>query len=157
LTAYWDELLISLKTKVDDLPRQLNPLLCDANWLDFLAPLCGFTDEYWDSTWKASSKRLLLANSYTLIWRDKGSKEVLSFILNALEISHDIWTGSSFILGTSRVGINSLGVAAWDYKILLPSQYNLDGYEFKLANKVNRLFGPLWCRSEVTYKHLIIN
>ncbi|MBD2452240.1 hypothetical protein H6G76_35105 [Nostoc sp. FACHB-152] len=156
LTEYWDELLTQNKAKIDDLPRNLDPTTCDENWLDFLAPLCGFTGEYWDKSWKTSSKRLLLANSYTLIWKNKGSREVLSFVLNALGIEHEIWTGSSFILGVSQVSIDKLGSGAWQYKVLLPSRYAQEGYEFKLARKINRLFGPLWCKSEVRYRRDII-
>jgi phage tail P2-like protein len=152
LTVYWDEMLASLKSKIDDLPRQLSPLTCDENWLDYLAPLCGFTGEYWDRNWKASSKRLLLNNSYSFIWRNKGTRNVLSFVLNALEIDHIIWEGSKWVLGVSQVSIDILGTSAWEYKILLPNYYQYKGYEWKLAEKINRLYGPLWCGSEVRYR-----
>ncbi|ANV88504.1 phage tail protein [Picosynechococcus sp. PCC 7117] len=156
ITSFWDQLLVDYKAKVDDLPRQLDPTNCDASWLDFLAPLCGFYGEYWDTNWPEDSKRLLLANSYTLIWKDKGSREALSFILSALHIDHKIWEGNGFILGTSQLGIDTLGTAAWQYKILLPKKYKPNSYEFQLANKINRLHGPLWCESEVIYEHLIL-
>lgn len=152
LTIYWDELLASLKYKIDDLPRQLSPLTCDDKWLDFLAPLCGFTGDYWDRDWKSSSKRLLLTNSYKFIWSNKGTRTVLSFVLNALDIDHTIWEGSKFVLGVSQLDIDSLGTAAWEYKILLPNYYQYKGYEWKLAEKINKLFGPLWCGSEVIYR-----
>lgn len=157
LTIYWDELLTSLKFKIDDLPRQLSPLTCDDKWLDFLAPLCGFTGNYWDTNWKPSSKRILLSNAYLFIWKNKGTRVVLSFVLNALEIEHLIWEGSNFILGVSQLDKTSLGNAAWEYKILLPGKYKLNGYEFKLAEKINKLFGPLWCGSEVTYRSKFVN
>lgn len=156
LTDYWDELLVNLKEKIDDLPRQLNPMLCDEVWLDFLAPLCGFTSDYWDISWSVESKRILLANSYSFIWKNKGTKLVLSFILNTLGIDHEIWQGSDFILGSSQVSIDRLGDAAWEYKILLPAYYSSDGYEFQLARRINNLFGCIWCKSEVRYKSEII-
>lgn len=154
LVIYWEELLISNKDKIDDLPRQLDPTTCDANWLDFLAPLCGFTGQYWDISWPVASKRLLLSNSYTFIWTSKGSREVLSFVLNALNIQHKIVTGDNWILGTSRLGIDTLGNAAWEYQILLPTFYKLEGPEFKLTARINRLFGPLWCKSQILYDYL---
>ncbi|MBD2515181.1 hypothetical protein H6G93_09205 [Nostoc sp. FACHB-973] len=149
LTYYWDELLINSKLKVDDLPRQLNPEICDANWLDFLAPLCGFTGEYWDKDWSTNSKRILLKNSYSNIWPNKGTRQVLSLVLNALDIEHIIWSGSNFVLGVSQVSVDPLGSTGWTYKILLPLKYQPNGYEFKLARKINKLFGNLWCESEV--------
>lgn len=156
LTVFWDELLINLKDKIYDIPRQLDPETCDPIWLDFLAPLCGFTGEYWDTKWDTQAKRTLLLNSYSFIWKNKGTQEVLSFILNTLGIDHKIWTGQAFVLGVSKVSIDRLGDAVWEYKILLPSYYTSEGNEFKLARKINSLFGPLWCKSEVRYERDII-
>ena len=152
LTHYYDELLIQLNTKIDDIPRQLNPALCDPVWLDFLAPLCGFTPDYWDVKWTVAAKRTLLSNSWSYIWKNKGTKEVLSFILNALDIEHEIVQGSDFILGKSQLSLDSLGESAWEYVIYLPTSYEPNGYEFQLTRRINSLFGCYWCRSSVEYK-----
>jgi hypothetical protein len=157
LTQYWDALLIEVKEKIDDLPKQLDPQTCDEEWLDFLAPLCGFYGDYWDRQWTLPAKRTLINNSYTLIWKNKGSRDVLSFVLDTLGIEHKIWVGQSFVLGVSQVSIDRLGNAAWEYKILLPDKYASDGKEFKLARKINKLFGCLWCRSEVVYERDIVS
>jgi phage tail-like protein len=154
LVIYWEDVLVDAKNIVDDLPRQLNPLLCDANWLDFLASLCGFTGDYWDKEWAEESKRVLLANSYSFIWPNKGSRQALSFILNALFIEHKIYVEGAWVIGTSQLGIDQLGSSNWTYQILLPLKYNLEGVEFSLANKINRLYGPLWCKSEVIHDYL---
>lgn len=153
LTAYWDDLLIENKAKLDDLPRQLDPTLCDVNWLDYLAPLCGFTGEYWDASWPVSGKRQLLANSYTFIWPNKGSRLVLSFVLNALGVNHRITTGQNWIIGKSQLGVDTLGSSPWEYQIKLPTYYKLNGQEFKLATKINKLYGPLWCKSQILYDY----
>jgi hypothetical protein len=149
LTQYWDKLLLDTKTTVDDLPRQLDPLTCDEEWLDYLSILCGWYGEYWDVRWPAESKRTLLANSFTLIWPNKGSFEVLSFVLFTLGIKHFIQIGQSFLVGISEVG-DRIGSVAWDYDILLPSTYYRTDIE-KLTNKINKLFGPCWCRSSVIF------
>jgi hypothetical protein len=156
LTAYFDELLINTKAKIDDLPRQLNPLDCDEAWLDVLAPLCGFTGEYWDTTWKVRAKRLLIANSFLNIWPNKGSKAVLSLVLDCFSIQHLISRRGDFIIGFSKAG-DPLGSAAWEYIIYLPTIYKNPGNEqFKLTAKLNKLYGPLWCSSEIIFDDSVI-
>lgn len=150
LTSFWDQLLVDVKAKYDDLPRQLNPLTCDPEYLDFLAPILGWTSEVWDKDWPVNSKRQLLANSYTLIWPDKGSQRVLSFILTALEVDHDIEITGSFRLGISEVG-DELGLIPWDYTIYLPDYYKNQPQE-ALTQKINSLFGPVWCDSRILFE-----
>lgn len=147
LITFWDELLAATKDNIDDLPRQLNPLTCDENWLDFLAPLCSFTGIYWDKEWNPLYKRRLLANSYKYIWSNKGSKDTLSRILTYFNIKHLIVPAGSFIFGESTVG-SPLGLGAWEYTIYLPTAYQ-NRPQFKLTEKLNRLFGPLWCESHI--------
>ncbi|MBD2256642.1 phage tail protein [Pseudanabaena sp. FACHB-2040] len=149
LTDYPDSLLVGTKAKIDDLPRQLDPDNCDADWLDYLAPLCGWHGEYWDRAWPVTAKRTLLRNSYTLIWPSKGSQQVLSFVLTALGINHVIQQGQSFIIGVGQVG-DPLGLVAWDYDIILPTSY-YGRPEAKLTERINELFGPCWCSSEILY------
>jgi len=156
LTAYFDKLLIETKAKVDDLPRQLNPITCDENWLDFLAPLCGFTGEYWEKAWKVNAKRLLLSNSYQNIWSNKGSKTALSTVLTCFGINHVITNRGDFILGASQVGVQTLGTTAWEYVIYLPTIYR-DREEYKLTKKLDKLFGPLWCDREIIFDDKYFN
>lgn len=150
LTAFWDQLLVDVKAKYDDLPRQLNPLTCDIEYLDFLAPILGWTDEVWDKDWTVDSKRQLLANSYTLIWPEKGSQKVLSFILTALKIEHQIEITGSFRVGISDVG-DEIGLIPWDYTIYLPDYYRRQPQEV-LTRKINSLFGPVWCDSRILFE-----
>ncbi|BBD59512.1 hypothetical protein NIES2109_22990 [Nostoc sp. HK-01] len=151
LTIYFDELLVGTKQTVDDLSNQFNPLTCETRWLDYIAPLFGFSGAYWDRGWAEASKRALLSGAYTTIWKNRGTRASLSYVLTSLNIEHSIWEGSTFILGTSQLSIGTLGSGAWKYKILLPRRYSFGGYEFKLTQKIDRLFGNLWCESEVIY------
>lgn len=151
LLDYWDKVLSQCARALDGLPRQFDPEFCDVNWLDFLAPLCGWTAPYWDTNYPESAKRVLLKNSFSFIWAQKGSRDVLSFILNALGINHIIYIQGSFILGQSTLGTDQLGLDPWDFAVLLPREYIRGGYEFTLAEKMTKLFSPCWCRRTVAY------
>ena len=149
LTAYWDNLVVRLKVGVDDVPRQINPLTCDVRWLDFIAIVTGWVGLYWDVTWPVAAKRTLLANSLDFIWPEKGSSAVLSFVLTALSITHEIQQGESFIIGRNEVG-DELGEIAWDYTIVLPTAYQNTPVAREAA-RINGLFGPLWCSSRIVH------
>jgi len=144
-----DKELTLARLNLDDLNRQMNPLTCDARWLDYLSYLCGWTSDYWDRGWPENSKRLLLAGSYSVIWPKKGSKESLGYVLSSLTIPHVIRESGSFIIGESLVG-DPLGAIAWEYDIILPSVL-FNSKEFRTTVKINRLFGPLWCKSEIVF------
>jgi hypothetical protein len=150
LTDYPDQIFAGLLYMADVVsPRQVNPLLCDETWLDLLASLCGWHGEYWDRAWPVNSKRILLANSYTVIWPNYGSSSTLSFVLNALGIRHVIQQGQSFIIDRNEVG-DPLGAIAWEYDIVLPSNYfNADQY-FQTV-RINQLFGVIWCKSRIIF------
>lgn len=149
LTAAPDELLTGLKAKLDGLDRQFSPLDCDESWLDYLSALCGFHGPYWDRAWPISSKRRLLASSFNLIWPNYGTSKTLSFVLTALGVSHSIREGQSFVIGRNKVG-DPLGAIAWDYVIILPSS-SFNSASAKLAEKINRLYGPIWCTSQIIF------
>jgi|694.fasta_scaffold01920_16 phage tail P2-like protein len=149
LMAPFDRTLVEIRDKIDDYPRQLNPLTCDPIILDFLAPMFGFTDQYWSTTWNVNTKRSLLNNAFSLIWPKKGTSLVLSFVLNAFDIKHIIQEGQSFIVGRNVVG-DPLGTISWDYKIILPYEYYATPKEV-LTKKLDYLFGPCWCSKEVVY------
>jgi hypothetical protein len=149
LCSYWDEIYHSTQLKLKDLPRQFDPEFCDPEYLDFLAPICGFTPPYWDKNFSISSKRLLLKNAYTLIWKEKGTLNQLSFILTALNIDHKIITPGSFILGEGQLNISPLGSGGWQFLVILPVKYAENGKEFLLTKKIVSLYSPIWCKWEV--------
>lgn len=155
LTSFFDDLLISTKDKVDDIPRQLDPSLCDSNWLDFLAPLCGFYGQYWDKYWNDNHKRNLLINSYKKIWSNKGSKSCLSTVLTCFEIPHAILSKGDFVLGSSKLSLDELGKTPWEYTIYLNSFYTSTPTA-DLVRKLNKLFGPCWCKSNIQFDDLIV-
>lgn len=150
LAQFPDTELTSAKSKaLDNIRRQVDPLTCDVSWLDFLSSICGWHGDYWDRSWPEASKRQLLANSYSLIWPKYGTSEALSFVLNTLGVTHLIQQGQSFIIGREAIG-DALGAIAWEYDIVLPSAFfNSDAH--RLAERIDRLFGPIWCRSRIIF------
>jgi hypothetical protein len=152
LTKFWDQLLINTKAKIDDIPvRQLNPATCDVEWLDFLAPLCGWDSKYWDKTWTVDAKRTLLINSYSgeSIWENKGSAEVLSFVLATLGVRNIVQVQGDFILGTSVLG-DELGSLPWEYTVRVPADYQGTSKD-NLLQRIIKLFGPAWCIVNIIY------
>lgn len=155
LTEYWDELLVQSKAKADDLPRQLDPALCDPEWLDFLALLCGFVDEYWEAGFPVAVKRSLLINSYTLIWANKGSQAVLELMLDIFSIGYSIWLGDSFVVGETILP-GTIGSPEWQFYILLPLLYLRESQEFKRAEQLRQLYSPAFCDSLVAYDQFYV-
>lgn len=145
LGAYWDDLYYDCQSKLKDLPRQFDPELCDIEYLDFLAPLCGFSSRYWDEDYPTNAKRLLLKNAFTKVWNNKGTTEQLSFVLDALNIEHKIITPGSFIVGEGQLNISPLGSGGWQFRVILPIKYNMGGAEYLLCKNIVELFAPCWC------------
>lgn len=150
LTAYWDELLVQTKGKVDDLYRQLDPLTCDEEWLDFLGFISGFSEGYSLSNYPVEAKRLMISRAFDLIWPNKGSKAVLEFILDALEINHSLWAGENFLAGITELPA-TLGGNEWRYYIRLPLIYLPNSDEFLRVELVKDLYGPVYADGGVCY------
>ena|GEM_PF-2044415 len=142
LTAFWDEETIKALLDVEDFDRQVDPDLCDEQYLDFLAGLFGWSGIYWNSSWPTPTKRTLLSRSFDKIWINKGSRETLTFIITAFGIPNLIIEGTSFIIGQSEVG-DQLGDIAWEYVIYLPTRYFRSPTEI-LVRQLDKLFSPVW-------------
>jgi Phage tail protein (Tail_P2_I) len=152
LTDFWDALLVAKKAQLDDIKnRQMNPLECDPEWLDLLAVMAGFTGEYWDKSWPVEVKRQLVFHAFTLIWANKGSEAVLRFLLDTFGINYDIWMGDQFLAGIDGAG-SEVGAPQWRYVIRVGLEYLRNSDQFKLAEKLNRLYGPLFTDNRVAFK-----
>jgi len=149
IVQYWDEFLVFQKTKVDDLlTKNLDPLLCDAEYLDFLAYLSFYNKRFWDKTWKESAKRKLI-NGSNLVWNFFGTFTSLGYVISCFDIKHQLQNVGDFIVGISQVG-DPLGDITWSYRIYLPSIYQ--GTETEdLVHRLNYLFGVGYCESEVIF------
>lgn len=150
LTAHSDRILVDVQGKVLDMPRQLSAQFCDESFLDFLAVLGGFTGEYWDKNWTANQKRLILIKT-NWIWENKGSKIVISYLIDAFNIDHSVWEESAFYAGVTILP-GAIGEPDFRYMVTMPLKYLRNSNEFKLAEKINHLFGPIVCESRVCYE-----
>lgn len=83
LTRYWDEMLVEIKRRAENFYElYLNPATAPEEWLDgMVAPMCGFTEEYYDPTWDLPIKRALCLNAYSYIWENRGAGHVLDWML----------------------------------------------------------------------------
>lgn len=145
LTGFWDEFLCDTKDKVFEIPeRQLNPLTCDENWLDFLALLLGWDNTHWLKKWSIESKRLLLARSLDFIWERKGNIEVINYVIRSLKLKVIILEVGSFVIGTNLVG-DPIGSNPWIVKVLMPTSYQFDSILKEVEFILDR-FLPCWLK-----------
>lgn len=152
LSAPWDRFLFKLKTKIDAIAqRQLDPDTCDSEWLDFLGALSGFVGDYWDATWPVEIKRTLVKNGLSYLWPLRGTRQVLEYMLRLFfNDQFDVWTESEFRANVSVLDAE-LGEPEFKYFIRLPIDFAKTGSEFRLARRLNRLYGAAYCDSDVVY------
>lgn len=149
----WDKLLTDSKDKIDNFhTNYLNPETCYPEALDWLAQFCGFTGDYWSSSWDEAVKRQLLLRSYEFIWVNKGSKQLLEWLLEVFGLQARI-----YLLGQLLAGITplpaTLGGDPFRYWLLVRLRYLRTSPEWKLIEKLNRLFGPVYAESRVCYEY----
>lgn len=144
LTAYWDKEVAGTKQKVDDIgAKQINPMLSDSSWLDYLSILFGWSSKHWQKSWSEKSKRLLLVRSYE-IWTRKGNKDILVYVLNSLGLKNRVLEIGDFLIGINEVG-DPIGTNPWQVQIILPLKYQM-GAELTLVKYVVERFVPCWIK-----------
>lgn len=151
LTKPYDNLLMAWKGLIDNFERDfLDPGTCRSDALDWLAQLCGFTGEYWDPTWAEPVKRELIRRSHSFIWQHKGSQMLLEWLLELFSIEAQVYMLGQFILGTNVLG-DTLGGELLRYWVLLPLKYRRSSEDWALAERLNRLYMPVFADSAVVY------
>ncbi len=152
LTEPWDGLLIEVKTKTENVyATHLNPLTAQPENLDWLAQLCGFTGEYWDVSWSVAVKRQLIAQSLVDIWENKGSRVLLEWLIQLFGLQARIYLLGEFLADINKAG-DVLGGEALHYWLLVKLNYLRTSDEWKLLEKLNRLYSPVYCDSAVVYE-----
>jgi len=143
VTAFWDAKITELRTKIDDIKtRQINPLICDPEWLDYLSVIYGWNSKHWQKSWAVESKRLLLSRSLDFIWERKGNREVLVYVLESLNLKAKVIDVGDFIIGVNPVG-DELGVNTWKVKIIMPTVYEFIN-ELEAVKYIVLRFAPCW-------------
>ncbi len=151
LTLPIDEYLIAVREAVDNFYADyLDPATSASENLDWLGQLCGFTGEYWETSWTEAQKRSLIANAFTFIWESKGTRAVLEFLLETFAIAGKIYLLGEFLAGRNVAG-DALGGEPLEYFLLLPLSYLRTSYQWRLAVKFNRLYGPVYVKSTVCF------
>jgi phage tail-like protein len=145
LTKYWDDTALELYERLGRLTDEMHPETVSDEWLDFLALLLGFSDEYWDVKYPESTKRALLTRAHD-IWRYKGTPEMFSYVLNAFGINHILRAGQSFILGESELG-DVMGEISFAFSIILPENSPHE----KLVIRLVQLYAPCWCDVSILF------
>ncbi len=152
LTEPWDSLLMELKGKIDNLPiTHLDPAAADPENLDWLAQLCGFTGEYWQTDWAVLVKRQLIANSLNFIWINKGTRPLLEWLISLFGLQVRIYLLGEFLAGINAAG-DLLGGDPFNYYLLVKLAYLRNSPEWALVEKLNKLYGPVFCESRVCYE-----
>ncbi|MDM9583083.1 phage tail protein [Nostoc sp. GT001] len=155
LTLPVDEYLVAIKAAVDNFYADyLDPTTAASENLDWLAQLCGFTGEYWETSWTEAQKRSLITNAFTFIWESKGTRAVLEFLLLTFGIQGKIYLLGEFLAGRNVAG-DALGGEPLEYFLLLPLAYLRTSYQWRLAVKFNRLYGPVYVKSTVCYSQFV--
>lgn len=151
LTQPWDDLLMETKGAIDHFERDyLDPATALPQHLDWLAQLCGFTGDYWDSDWAVPIKRQLIERSYSFIWENKGSRDLMEWLLATFGLNAQIYLQGEFLAGITRLPGTVGGDGFW-YLLTVQLIYLRSSPEWKLLERLNRLYGPVYCESRVCY------
>jgi len=146
----FDAILISYKSAIDNFSRDfLDPDTARSDALDWLGQLCGFTGKFWQADWTDAQKRLLIKNSHSFIWNNKGTYRLLYWLLNTVfAIPAQIYQVGDFLADISAAD-DDLGGDQLQYYVLMPITYETTSKEFRLAERLNYLYMPVFCDSDV--------
>ena len=120
LTTPWDALLCETRDKVNSFYQDfLDPLTALGEYLDWLSQLCGYTSEYSLVEYDVAVKRQLIARSFDYIWINKGTKNLLEYlIIQVFEIDAEIYLLGSFLADVNASG-DMLGGEAFEYYMIV--------------------------------------
>lgn len=159
VTKYFDDFLIGLKDDINNVYSDFfNPETAKLENLDWLAQLAGFTGEYWDSAYPVNVKRTLIKDAYTFIWENKGTRQLLEYLFDLFNLSAYLYLPGALIIGVTPLP----GVVGGDpFRYLILINFYTAGYlrnsaEFRLLEKLNQLYGAVWCESRVAYSNFIV-
>lgn len=148
----WDRLLVAARDQGVNLYRDyFDPATCKAEAIDWLAQIAGFTGQYWDASWPLDVKRTLIAEAYLRIWPTKGSRDLLDWLIALFELQAQVYLLGDFLAGISVAGDPIGSGEGFQYWIRVPLAYLRTGASWKLVEKLNDLYGPVYCESQVCY------
>lgn len=151
ITSAYDDVLMELQQALLNFDRDfIDPDTARADALDWLAQLCGFTEDYWDSTWPAPVKRQLIKD-HQMIWAYKGTQFLMEYLLALFGLTHArIRIRGAWRAGISKAG-DAIGGDLLSYSIVIGSAtafgYQRASAEWRLVERLRRLYMPAWCDS----------
>lgn len=149
-TALTDGISDFILTIIDDLEhyeeRYLDPRTCKDEWLDYLAYQLGWQG-IWQSTWASNIKRQLLINT-TYIWANRGSRDILPYLLSIFELQGNLKQATGWILGVTEMAVD-LTTDPFSYQLEIPRSYTANSRQFKLIELLIQNFIPCWVEIEI--------
>lgn len=97
LTSFYDEKLVAVGQQVEGFHLNLDPVTCDAKYLDYIAYLLGMVYPYYDITWAESTKRLIVASAND-IFKYRGTLKGLRLAIDPHGFPYKISTATSLTL-----------------------------------------------------------
>ena len=156
ITQPIDAILISYKASLDGFERDfLNPDTARSDALDWLAMNCGFTGKFWQADWTDAQKRLLIKNSHSFIWNNVGTERLLIWLLSVFAIDATVYSVNDFLADLSAADDDSVGGSQLEYFIVMSLVYETFSPQWKLAEKLNYLYMPVFCDSAIVYASFI--
>jgi hypothetical protein len=151
LTVFWDDLIDYLKSDICDdyFPKQLNPLDCEPIWLDYLAPLLGFSSKYWKTNWEVLTKRKILEKA-NWIHSNRGSRNVIEFFLDIFVPSSYIWISDYFRAGLTVLP-GFIGNLSFQYFVIMPLNYGRLSNFWKEGKKIIEDYAPAYTEGILCY------
>ena len=152
----FDSILISYKASLDNFSRDfLDPDTARSDALDWLAMNCGFTGKFWQADWTDAQKRLLIKNSHSFIWNNVGTERLLIWLLSVFAIDATVYSVNDFLADLSAADDDSVGGSQLEYFIVMSLVYETFSPQWKLAEKLNYLYMPVFCDSAIVYASFI--
>lgn len=148
-----DEFLTSTKVLAETFYQKLNPTDCPDEWLDYIAWLHGWSDEYWDTLWQPSVKRALISLS-NLIWSGLGQQQTLSLILTTHSVINKLWSAKALQLPFTMPA--KFDTPKGVLYIRLPLTYLRNSSKFREAERTRKNFVPCIIESKTVYEYFYV-
>lgn len=150
LTSWVDEKLTAKAEQLQGFYLQLDPNTADEASLDYLAWLCGLSGSYWDTEWSAQVKRSLIAASHNYLWANRGTLDVIKFVLDTHGIDYDIWQDGSSVIPFKMP--RAFGANRLRFFVRLPLAYDRTSRQWREVERSLRNFAPAVVQNRVCYQ-----
>lgn len=149
LLTYPEQKVDEWEHTLTNLYKELSPDTCSDEYLDYLAYLFGYTEQYWSLIWSNEVKRNILKLGMQY-WQIRGTKNALDQWLSAINIRCIIWTGS--VLQLPFTMPKQMGTRRNKVVFRLPLSTRRGSYEWLEAVRMQQNLTPVMTPSRVGYE-----